>query len=167
MLSSTIGVIHFVASIFALVSGTYVLGALKGKRVHKQVGYVYSVSMFVVLLTSFMIYRLHGTFGILHVFAVISSVTLFAGMVPVLLKRPANYLTMHFSFMYWSVIGLYCAFSAEVFTRIPLVYELDANVVGIFYAMVGIASALVGGIGSIYFKKYKTRWIDYVENFKN
>ena len=167
MLSSTIGVIHFVASIVALISGTYVLGALKGTKVHKQVGYVYFVSMFVVLLTSFMIYRLHGTFGILHVFAIISSATLFAGMIPMLVKQPANYLTLHFSFMYWSVIGLYCAFSAEIFTRIPLVYELDANVVGIFYAMVGIASALVGGIGSIYFKKYKTRWIDYVENFKN
>ena len=166
MLSSTIGVIHFVASVSALLSGTFVLCALKGTKMHKQVGYLYSASMFIVLLTSFMIYRLHGSFGILHVFAVISSVTLFAGMVPMLLKRPTNYLTMHFGFMYWSVIGLYCAFSAEVFTRIPLVYELDASVVGIFYAMVGIASALVGAVGSIYFKKYKTRWIDYVESFE-
>ncbi|WP_281542508.1 DUF2306 domain-containing protein [Maribacter aestuarii] len=166
MLSNTVGVIHFVASICALLSGTFVLWALKGTKTHKQVGYLYVVSMFLVLLTSFMIYRLHGTFGILHVFAVISSATLFAGMVPILLRRPANYLTLHFSFMYWSVIGLYCAFSAEIFTRIPLIYELDANVVGIFYAMVGIASALVGGIGSIYFKKYKTRWIEYVDSFE-
>ena len=136
MLSNTVGVIHFVASICALLSGTFVLWALKGTKTHKQVGYLYVVSMFLVLLMP-NLWTISG----------------------------ANYLTLHFSFMYWSVIGLYCAFSAEIFTRIPLIYELDANVVGIFYAMVGIASALVGGIGSIYFKKYKNRWIEYVDSF--
>ena len=37
---------------------------------------------------------------------------------------------MHFSFMYWSVRGLYAAFAAEVLTRIP-----EAN----FFGMVGIS----------------------------
>lgn len=158
MLSSPIGIIHFIASIAALISGTAVLAKHKGTKIHKQLGYVYILSILIVLATSFMIYRLHGTFGILHWFAVISSLTLLGGMLPMFLKKPKNYISYHFSFMYWSVIGLYCAFMAEIFTRIPLIYTIDADVVGIFYAMVGLASGLVGGIGAIYFKRFKKRW---------
>ncbi|NNC46146.1 MAG: hypothetical protein HKN99_09710 [Winogradskyella sp.] len=158
MLSSTTGIIHFIASIVALISGTIILAQTKGTQRHKQIGYTYCVSMLIVLVTSFMIYRLHGSFGILHWFAVISSLTLVGGMLPMLLKRPKNYISYHFSFMFWSVIGLYCAFVAEIFTRIPLIYEIDADVVGIFYAMVGIAAGLVGGIGSIFFRRYKQKW---------
>lgn len=158
MLASTTGLIHFIASIIALISGTMVLSNTKGTQTHRQIGYVYSASMFIVLSTSFMIYRLHGTFGILHVFAVISSVSLIGGMLPMFLKSPKDYMIYHFSFMYWSVIGLYCAFCAEVFTRLPFIFDFQANIITVFYSLVGIASGLVGGIGAFYFKRYKEKW---------
>jgi len=158
MFSSVIGIIHFAASILALLSGTLVLYYTKGTLKHKIIGHTYAFSMLVVLVTSFMIYRLHGKFGVLHGFAVISSIALLGGMLPILFKWPKHYFTYHFSFMYWSVIGLYCAFAAEVLTRIPIWFGLAHNIAIIFYLMVGIATALVGGIGSRYFRKYKYKW---------
>lgn len=117
MLSNVIGITHLITSIIALIAGSLVLKNSKGTKTHKKIGYVYTIAMAIVLLTSFMIYRLHGSFGMLHWFAVVSSITLMAGMVPILLKKPNNYLSLHFSFMYWSVIELYCAFFAEVLTH--------------------------------------------------
>ncbi len=158
MFSSTTGIIHFIASIIALITGTFVLGLTKGTQKHKRIGYVYAIAMLILLITSFMIYQLHGRFGILHIFAVISSIVLLAGIVPMIFKRPKEYFVYHFNFMYWSVIGLYCAFFAEIFTRIPFWLDLKQNIAVIFYAIVGITTAAVGGIGSKYFKKYKSTW---------
>ncbi|WP_378172560.1 DUF2306 domain-containing protein [Aquimarina sp. SS2-1] len=166
MFLSSIGIVHFAASVISLASGTLVLRKSKGTKAHRQLGYLYTVSMLIVLTTSFMLYRLHGTFGILHWFAVISSLTLLCGIIPMFLKRPNGYLKLHLSFMYWSVIGLYCAFFAEVLTRIPFILKLDKNILTIFYLLVGAATAIVGGLGSVYFRKHKDSWIHMVDNFE-
>ncbi|AXT50340.1 hypothetical protein D1818_05670 [Aquimarina sp. BL5] len=166
MFLSTIGVIHFASSIISLITGTVVLYKSKGTTPHKQIGYIYTISMFIVLATSFMLYRLHGTFGVLHWFAVISSITLLLGIVPMFIK-PKEYLKLHYGFMYWSVIGLYCAFFAEVLTRIPFILKVDTNIIPIFYSLVGVATALVSAIGSIYFRKYKEKWNALIDDSKN
>ncbi|MBW1297761.1 DUF2306 domain-containing protein [Aquimarina litoralis] len=166
MFLSTVGIIHFASSIISLISGTIVIAKSKGTKTHKQVGYVYTLSMIILLITSFMIYRLHGTFGVLHWFSVISSITLLLGMLPMILKRPKSYLHLHLSFMYWSVIGLYCAFFAEVLTRIPFILKVDQNIIPVFYALVGVATGLVGGMGSLFFRKYKKRWENLIDDFQ-
>ena len=113
LVSNEIGLIHLTVSIFALVFGTWVLAARKGTRAHRRVGYAYAVSMILVLVTAFMIYRLFGRFGVFHMAAIVSTVTLLGGMIPVIRRRPVNsWLNLHFSFMYWSVFGLYAAFVA-------------------------------------------------------
>tara|TARA_R110002051_G_scaffold290773_2_gene354473 strand:+ start:6797 stop:7306 length:510 start_codon:yes stop_codon:yes gene_type:complete len=168
MISNSIGIGHLIASILALIAGSSVLKNPKGTKTHKQIGYIYTVAMSIVLISSFMIYRLHGTFGILHWFAVISSITLLAGIVPMFFKKPSNFINFHYSFMYWSVIGLYCAFFAEVLTRIPFILEVEDNIAVIFYAMVGVATAIVASIGSFYFRRFKKKWnvftVDIEEN---
>ena len=167
MLSGHIGLLHFITSLIALATGTYVLAIAKGSKKHKQIGYVYAVSMLILLATSFMLYNLHGSFGILHWFSVISSLTLLGGMVPIWLKKPKKtYLHYHFSFMYWSVIGLYSAFLAEILTRLPPLFGVSDNLMPVLYTLVGLAAAVVGGIGSVYFKKYKNRWLAIVEGAK-
>jgi uncharacterized membrane protein len=145
-----IGGVHLFASVVALASGTQVLWMKKGSRLHRQVGYVYSISMLVVIVTAFSIYRLFGGFGIFHIAAIISFVTLLGGMLPILLKRPGkSYLSLHFSFMYWSVIGLYAAFISEVLTRIP---ETP------FFGMVGMATLGVMICAQIFFFRYRKKW---------
>lgn len=159
IVSGITGFIHLISSIITLITGLIVLVSEKGTKRHKQIGYVYTVSMIVLNLTAFMIYRLFGKFGIFHWFAIVSCVTLFAGLYPVITKKPKNYLLTHFSFMYWSVIGLYCAFMAEIFSRLPYIVLTESGepTTG-FYKGVGIGIGIVMTIGVFFFIKYKPIW---------
>lgn len=145
----TSGLIHLITAALAVLSGTAVILMQKGSRRHKQIGYVYVISMTIMLLTSFMIYRLFDGFGIFHFFSIVSTLTLLGGMVPALLRKPSNWLPLHFSFMYWSVFGLYAAFVAEIFTRVPGMQ---------FYNMLGVAIFLVMGAGYFFWYKNKKKW---------
>lgn len=151
------GWIHTLAAIIALITGSMILARSKGTLVHKRTGKVYAVSMLIVCTTAFMIYRVHNTFGILHFFAVVSTVTLVLGMLPLYLKSYKNPIVAHLSWMYWSVIGLYCAFAAEIFTRLPLILNIQNNF-GMFYGLIGISAGLVGATGSYFFRKKKKSW---------
>ena len=162
--SGTTGLIHLIVSIIALITGLFVLITTKGTKTHKQIGYVYSISMILVNLTAFMIYKLYGKFGIFHWFAVISCLTLFAGLYPVLRKKSKNYLLAHFNFMYWSVVGLYCAFMAEIFSRLPkIILTETGEPMTAFYKGVGIGIGVVMTIAVTFFIKYKPKWTKQYE----
>lgn len=154
-----IGWFHTIAAFVALLSGSLILGSRKGNTFHKQTGRVYALSMLTVCVTAFLIYRLHNAFGILHFFAILSTVTLILGLYPLYFKGVKNPIVTHLSWMYWSVIGLYAAFAAEVFTRLPMVLNVE-NSYGIFYALVGISSGLVTFAGSYFFKDKKDDWAE-------
>ena len=152
-----IGWIHTIAAVIALITGSSVLYRQKGTRLHIRTGRIYGLAMLIVCATSFMIFRVHGTFGVLHVFAILSTITLLLGMLPLYLKRPTNYFLHHLSWMYWSVIGLYCAFAAEIFTRLPMILNVK-NSYGLFYLLIGISSGFVGYLGARRFKVLGKRW---------
>ena len=151
LVGDTIGLIHLISSLFALIFGAMVLIMKKGTKRHKQIGYAYVVSMAILLTTAFMIYRLFNGWGIFHYATIASLVTTALGMIPVWTKKPTNtWGFRHFSFMYWSVIGLYAAFASEVLTRIP-----DTT----FFGMVGIATAIIMILGGVIFSRNKPKWI--------
>jgi len=157
LVSNEIGLIHLIVSIFALVFGTWVLTARKGTRTHRQVGYLYAVSMILLITSAFMIYRLFGRFGVFHVAAIASTITLLGGMIPVILRRPENsWLNLHFNFMYWSVFGLYAAFMAEMAVRLPVRTAFSSPVT--FFIMVGVATFSTMLVGQIIFFKNKKKW---------
>ena len=145
------GWIHTIAAIIALITGSLILYKAKGTKEHILTGRIYGLAMLIVCATSFLIYRVHGTFGILHIFAIISTVTLALGMLPLYMKWSKNYLLQHLSWMYWSVIGLYCAFAAEIFTRLPMIFSVERTY-GLFYLLIGISSGFVGYLGARRFK---------------
>jgi uncharacterized membrane protein len=120
LIGSNTGLIHLISGIVALIFGGAVLLMKKGTQIHRKVGYVYVFSMAILLISSFLIYRLFGRFGVFHVFSLISTFSLLLGMLPMFKKvrTPKDYET-HFKRMYWSVAGLYAAFAAESFVRIP------------------------------------------------
>lgn len=150
-----IGGLHLIASIVALITGTLILVMAKGTEIHKKIGYMYAVAMLIVVATAFMIYRLFGGWGIFHWAAVVSGATLAGGMIPALLRKPDDWVILHFSFMYWSVMGLYMAFASEMLTRIP---ETP------FFSMVGIATAGIGIIGGGWFYYRKNYWEEQFAN---
>jgi uncharacterized membrane protein len=164
-ITSNTGLVHFLASMLALVLGTFVLILKKGTAQHKLIGRFYALTMLVVLITAFMTYRLFGTWGIFHWTALISSLTLAFGLIPILLKRPAkNYLSLHLSFMYWSVMGVYGAFVSETLVRMPKVVVEGGIPNSVFYNMTGIGTALVMGLGVYFFLKLKPKWGKIFEN---
>lgn len=150
LIKNEIGLVHFIASVLALIFGSAVLFMTKGSKTHIRTGYLYVVSMVVLLVTAFMLYNLFGKWGIFHYFAVLSSTTLLLGMVPIFLRNQfKNWAYLHFSFMYWSVIGLYGALVSELMTRIPEVP---------FYNMIGLATGGVMLVGGIFFGINKAKW---------
>lgn len=158
-ITSNTGLTHFIASLFALLFGTLILVLPKGTAKHKTIGRLYGMTMLVVLVTAFMIYRLFGMWGIFHWAALISSLTLIAGLFPVLTKYPTkNYVSLHFSFMYWSVMGVYGAFVSETLVRMPKVVVESGIPNSVFYYMTGIGTAIVMGLGVYFFLKFKPKW---------
>lgn len=146
----SVGLIHLIASSLAMVTGSLVLTLKKGTKLHKKVGYVYVFSMVILLITAFMIFRLFNGWGVFHYTALLSTVTICLGMIPVLLRKPkGRWKYLHFTFMYWSVMGLYAAFAAEIFTRIP---EQP------FFEMVGLATGIIMAVGGVVFGLKKSKW---------
>lgn len=156
LVHDTTGLIHLVASCTSLFFGTLILLLHKGTRLHKRIGYAYAFNMIILNVTAFGLYHLFDRFGPFHFAALISSLTLIAGMIPVILKRPTTkWLDFHMAFMYYSVIGLYAAFASEIITRV-----IHSN----FGVMVGIATGLVMAVGVFFFQVKRARWRTLVSN---
>ena len=154
-----VGGLHVIASVLALISGSFVLWMQKGTQNHRKMGYFYTISMVLVLITAFSIYRLFGKWGVFHWTAIISTLTLIAGFVPIFVKRPVrNYIYLHFNFMYWSVMGLYAAFVSETLVRFPKIFINSGIPNRVFFNMVGLGTAFVMGFGVYFFIKFKAKW---------
>lgn len=152
-MAQALSTLHISASILALVLGAWVLIVHKGDRRHRRMGRAYAISMLVVNVTAFGIYRLFGGFGPFHIAAIVSLLTLLAGMRPVLLRtRPKHWYTTHMIFMYWSVVGLYAAFASEVLVRLP---ERPGAYFGL---LVGAATAVIMGVAGLLQGRLVKRW---------
>ena len=139
IIHSNVGWFHFITAILALITGTVVLLNVKGTLFHKRIGYVYVLSMLTLNLSSFFIISFGG-FSLFHFFAIVSLLTVLAGM-RAAWKRHNNWLTAHFYFMSWSVVGLYAAFWSEIGTRF-------VDNMKDFWWMVALATFLTVAIGA-------------------
>lgn len=157
LVTNHMGLIHLVASVIALILGTISLVMTKGSSLHKKIGYSYAVAMIVLLVTAFMLYNLFGRWGIFHWAAVVSSATLLAGLVPIII-RLKNYLPLHLGFMYWSVMGLYGAFAAEILVRIPRVIFEHGIPNSTFYNMTGISVGTIMFVAALFFVRLSSKW---------
>ncbi len=145
---STIGAIHLLLAVVAMITGAVVILRVKGDLWHKRIGYVYVCAMLGVNATAFGIYHLWGKFGIFHALALLSLLSIVGGMAPVYKKpRKPNWKVQHLEVMSWSVVGLYAAFVSEVGVRL-----LPSSQ---FFWVVGLGSGIVCAIGSVLIKRRK------------
>ncbi|GJM40669.1 MAG: hypothetical protein DHS20C20_09510 [Ardenticatenaceae bacterium] len=128
---STLGLIHTIFGVVALLAGTAVILLRKGTRWHRTLGHIYLTNMLALNISALFIYRLFGTFGPFHWLALISLLTLIAGMVPIFTRRPkGGWLELHASFINGSYVGLVAATAAEIASRLPGTEESFGLVVG-------------------------------------
>jgi uncharacterized membrane protein len=139
---NALGLFHTACALVALGSGAAVLMRRKGTAGHRRTGWVYVASMLLLNGTALMIYRLFGGFGPFHVAAVFSLVTVLAGIVPAVRRRPANWLDHHYQWMTWSYVGLCAATVSEVATRMPGFRFWWAVMLGTL-AVIGVGGMLI------------------------
>jgi uncharacterized membrane protein len=105
---------HVLAAFSALRAGAAVLLAPKGTHTHRVIGGVYVVALVQVNVAALSLHR-ESTFGVFHVLAVISLVTIAVGLSPLLLgKRSPVVITTHAYCMTWSYAGLVAAGCAQL-----------------------------------------------------
>ncbi len=115
IIHSNIGWFHTIIALIAMITGLVVVFNMKGTQFHKRIGYIYVVSMLLLNISSFFIINF-GSFSLFHFFALFSLATVLGGIIPAI-RRRKNWFPYHFYFMSYSVVGLYCAFWAEIGTR--------------------------------------------------
>ena len=130
-MQSTIADVHIIAAVAALLLGGVVFPMRKGTRLHVRVGFGYVVSMIVMNVTAFGIYRLTGSVNPFHMGAFFSLATVLAGWVPAIRRKPRDgWLQLHFEFMSWSYVGLVAGAVSEAVTRLPQAPFVGAVVAG-------------------------------------
>lgn len=156
MFHTTIGAIHTLFAVLALISGAVVVLRKKGDGWHKKVGYFYVVVMLTMNITALFTQSLF-VFGPFHFLALFSLFTIIFGMWwPLFLRHRKRWLHWHFQAMSWSYVGLWAAFFAEIAVRLPFV-EFGIG----FALMVVLATLLVTVTGGYFIVNYQKKLKDH------
>lgn len=152
-----LGQVHTAFSLIGVFAGGVVFLMTKGTRWHRTFGHIYFTAMTGMIVTSFSIYDLTGSFNGLHWAALLSAITLGMAMFHVLTRRPKNnWMVWHSNWMSWSYVGLIAALFAEIVTRIvvPLAAPIldQSQLWSLFWGLV-LLMALVVSVAGLYLIK--------------
>lgn len=111
------GWFHVLTGSLAVITALFIMFSKKGTRRHKQMGYVYAVSMVILNGSAWGVMEFFpGKPGPFHFGALVSLIFLFLGMYPVI-TRGKNWLQRHYNYISGSIIGLFAAFFVEAVFR--------------------------------------------------
>ena len=152
-----LGQIHTVFSLIGVFAGGVVLLMNKGTPWDRNIVHIYLKPNTGMIVTSFSIYDLTGSFNGLHWAALLSAITLGMAMFHVLTRRPKNnWMLWHSNWMSWSYVGLIAALFAEIVTRIvvPLAAPIldQSQLWSLFWGLV-LLMALVVSVAGLYLIK--------------
>jgi uncharacterized membrane protein len=127
-------IVHTVFGVVALLSGAWNLFRPKGTKTHRRVGWVYAISMYTLVLTSFAIFEVFGRFGAFHILALVSGGTLSVALYfPLFRRAKPDWMEHHYFWITYSYVGLVMATGSHLFERFPnLHYGIRA---GLFWAL--------------------------------
>jgi uncharacterized membrane protein len=152
MIHSWPGYFHTSAAMAALLFGAFVFPMIKGTRLHKLLGYLYAAALLTTNVTAFGLYHLTGHFGMFHIAAIVSFLTLLAALIPVISRRPRkSWLSLHYKYTSWSYVGLLAAAVSEASVRLPHAP---------FWPAVAFGSAIFFGIGGWLITRMKDRTVE-------
>lgn len=149
LIHSAWGAAHTGAAVIALILGPVLFLRVKGGKSHRQLGYAYVAAMLVVCLAGLPMRGFMGTISPFHVLAIVSLVTVTAGLIGALVSansrsgRPGM-VHAHMKFMAWSYIGLVAAGLAQIGTRVAAGYGVGGLEIGVTIAGVSVATCFIG-----------------------
>jgi uncharacterized membrane protein len=138
--------VHIGASVLALVAGALVFVARKGNRLHRRLGWAYTMGMIVLNVSALFLYRLTGAFTPFHIGAIVSLVALSIGVLTLRRAPAPGRVQQHALWLSGSYVGLCGAAAAELTTRVP-----DQAP---FWPTVAITSAVVMLVGGALIGRY-------------
>ena len=157
-----LGAFHFASAIVALICGAIVLSNPKGTAKHKRLGYIYFASMLALNLSAIPITNMTGSIGLFHLFVVMSLPTTLAALYfPLFGRTNPNWKTQHFTYMFWSYVGLIAASIAEGMVRLPILFVTDRTAAdraleasgGFWFA--ALVMVAVMAIAEVIFRRYR------------
>lgn len=116
----TLGRIHLVFAMTALIVGPVIFFTKKGTGWHRMLGYLFITAMLAVNVSALFKYDFSGTFNFFHFAAVASLATLVPAigfLVAGIRTGKTFYLGIHGGLMGWTYFGLVMAAIAETVTR--------------------------------------------------
>lgn len=139
--------LHAIAASYSLIFGAMnLLRRNKGGRIHRIVGRIWAVAMYVVVLTSFGIRTIDGGFNWLHALSVLTFCTLTTGLLAIRKKN----IRAHRSFMtgsYFGLIGAFVGVLAVPPRHIPQLAIHELPLLGLLIlVLLGTAALTVIGI---------------------
>jgi uncharacterized membrane protein len=123
MIHSSMGAMHLVAALAAILLGLAVILLPKGRAPHRLLGLAYSFAMLVTCISALLLYGMTGHFGLFHFFAVLCLVYVALGVAQAILRR-GDWMRRHLTWMGWSYIGLLAATATEASIRFPFFRHL-------------------------------------------
>jgi len=160
-----LGAVHLISAIVALIFGAIVLSKPKGTAQHRRLGYIYFASMLALNLSAIPITNMTGSIGLFHLFVVISLPTTLAALYfPLFGRGNPNWKMHHFTYMFWSYVGLIAALIAEGLVRLPILLATDRTAADrALEASAGFWSAalimvVVVAIAELLFRRYRSHF---------
>lgn len=155
---SVAGAFHVVMAITGLLTGAYLLLTLKGTKLHKIIGYVFSIALLIVNVSALFIYDFNsGKPSVFHYLIIISMFCLIYGLYPMFNKPfKTGRIRRHLKGMTGAALGLWAAGATEYFVR-ELAYGLNpVQLITYSFAISVPFAALVGW--TIWHYIHRTTW---------
>ncbi|MGO4235753.1 DUF2306 domain-containing protein [Pseudarthrobacter sp. YAF2] len=142
--------LHAIAASYALIFGAVnLLRRTKGDSVHRTVGRIWVVAMYVVVLTSFGIRTIDGGFNWLHALSALTFCTLTAGLWAIWKRN----IRAHRGFMtgsYFGLLGAFVGVLAVPSRRIPQLAIHELPLLGLLIlVLLGTAAMTIFGIAQL------------------
>ncbi len=142
--------LHAIAASYSLIFGAVnLLRRPKGGSIHRIVGRIWAVSMYVVVFTSFGIRTIDGGFNWLHALSVLTFCTLTAGLWAIWRRN----VKAHRSFMtgsYFGLVGAFLGVLAVPSRRIPQLAIHELPLLGVLIlVLLGTAALTVVGVAQL------------------
>ncbi|HKY17306.1 MAG TPA: DUF2306 domain-containing protein [Rhizomicrobium sp.] len=144
MVHSTMGSVHMVTALAAIVLGCAVTILPKGRAPHRLLGLAYVFAMLLTNISALMLYNLTGRFNLFHAFALLSLVLTLPGLLMPIM-RPRNWIFHHVHLMGWSYLGLLAAAANEAAIRLPLHLDTAPRILAAG-AIIAVGTGVVGFI---------------------